>query len=87
VLLDPVDDPDVYPSLNLSISFIWCIALHPPAMQQRERYIPWIRITTWPNQLFQSDTMISTIEHAAFPLLENETTQPLREDCDIRGQS
>lgn len=87
VLLDQLDNPDVYPCLHLSMSFIWCMAFHPPAMQQLERCIPWIRITTWLNQLLQSDSVMSTIDSPAFLGFDNEPTQALWEDSVIRGLS
>jgi hypothetical protein len=87
IFLDQVDDPNMYPSVHLSMSFIWCMTLHPPAMQQLERYIPWTKMTRFLNSLFQFDPVTSIIEQANFPLLDYETPQPLPEDFFMHGQS
>ncbi|KAJ5456067.1 uncharacterized protein N7458_004331 [Penicillium daleae] len=87
VLLHRMNDPNTFPSVHISMSFIWCLALHPSAMQQLERYIPWIEITSYLNSLIHSDTIVSKIEQAAFPLPGDGSIQQLPEDFLIRGQS
>ncbi|OQD73360.1 hypothetical protein PENDEC_c015G02968 [Penicillium decumbens] len=87
VLLDQMSDPNIYPSVHTSLAFIWCLALHPPAMQQLEQMIPWLAITRFLNTLFLPDTIIPKIESASFPLLDDVATQQLSEDFLIRGQA
>lgn len=87
VLLDQMGDPNVYPSIHTSLAFIWCLTLHPPAMQQLEQMIPWPAITQFLNTLFRPDTIVAKIEQASFPLLADGTTQQLPEDFLIRGQA
>jgi hypothetical protein len=86
VLLDQVDNPTVFPSIHISLSFIRCLALHPPAMQQLERYIPWMRITHYLNSLVKPDTVISIFGRSSFPLNDG-SIKHLPEDFLIRGQS
>ncbi|KAJ5461038.1 uncharacterized protein N7458_002590 [Penicillium daleae] len=86
VLLDQVDNPTVFPSIHISLSFVWCLALHPPAMQQLERYIPWMRITHYLNSLVKPDTVISIFGRSSFPLTDG-SIKYLPEDFLIRGQS
>lgn len=80
-------DPNTFPSVHISMSFIWCLALHPSAMQQLERHIPWIKITRYLSSLIHSDIITSKIEQAIFPLLSDGSIQQLPEDFLIRGQS
>jgi hypothetical protein len=86
ILLHQANDPNVFPSIHISLSFIWCLALHPPAMQQLEQYIPWMRITHYLNSLVYPDTIISVIGQSSFPLLSNGSIKHLPEDFLIRGQ-
>jgi hypothetical protein len=87
VLLDQIGDLNIYPSVHTSLAFIWCLALHPPAMQQLEQMIPWLAITRFLNTLFRPDTIVAKIEQQSFPLLDDGTTQQLPEDFLIRGQA
>lgn len=87
VFLHQRHDPKIFPGVHISLSFIWCLALHPSPMQQLESYIPWIEITSYLNSLFGPDIIASKIEQAAFPLLGDRSIQQLPEDFLIRGQS
>ncbi|KAJ5304599.1 uncharacterized protein N7443_004259 [Penicillium atrosanguineum] len=87
VLLDQMGDPNIYPSVHTSLAFIWCLALHPPAMQQLEQMIPWPAIAQFLNTLFRPDTIVAKVEHASFPLFNDGTIQQLPEDFLIHGQA
>ncbi|KAJ6117912.1 DNA/RNA-binding domain E.t1.c1-type [Penicillium sp. IBT 18751x] len=87
VLLDQIGDPNIYPSVHTSLAFIWCLALHPPAMQQLEQMIPWLAIAKFLNTLFCPDTPVAKVEQASFPLFDDGTIQQLPEDFLIRGQA
>ncbi|KAJ5381594.1 DNA/RNA-binding domain E.t1.c1-type [Penicillium cataractarum] len=87
VLLDHLDKPTIYPSAHISLSFIWSLALHPLAMQEVDKFIPWVNITRFLNSLIDSGIDFNKIEDNAFPLDENETLRQLPEDFLIRGQS
>ncbi|KAJ5155658.1 DNA/RNA-binding domain E.t1.c1-type [Penicillium capsulatum] len=86
IFLEQMGDSNVYPSAHTSLAFIWCLALHPLAMQQVERLIPWLGLTKFLNTLFQTDTDFHMIENEAFPLPQYGVTQQLSEDFLIRGQ-
>lgn len=87
IVLEQMGDYNVYPSAHISLAFIWCLALHPPAMQQVEQLIPWLVLTKFLNTLFQIDTDFHMIESEAFPLPQYGVTQQLSEDFLIRGQA
>lgn len=80
IFLEQMGDSAVCPSAHTSLAFIWCLALHPLAMQQVEQLIPWLGLTKFLNRLFQIDTDIFMIENEAFPLPQCGVTQQLFED-------
>ncbi|OKP09745.1 hypothetical protein PENSUB_4868 [Penicillium subrubescens] len=98
VLLDQLGDPSIYPSVHISLSFIWCLALHPLAMQPVDAFIPWVSIGRFLNTLIDAflnalreskidpDSEFNKIEDRNFPL-EDMPTRHLPEDFLIRGQS
>jgi hypothetical protein len=91
VLLDHLDDPIIYPSAHIAFSFIWSLALHPLAMQEVDKFIPWVHIARFLNNLIDSDIDtdidFDKIEEDTFPMDDDETTRQLPEDFLIRGQS
>lgn len=87
ILLEQMGDPNVYPGVHISLAFIWCLALHPPAMQQVERSIPWLGLTKFLNTLFRTDTNFAMVEDEAFPFSNDGAIQQLSEDYMIRGQA
>ncbi|OOQ85751.1 hypothetical protein PEBR_26034 [Penicillium brasilianum] len=90
VLLNYLDDPIIYPSAHIAFSFIWSLALHPLAMQEVDKFIPWVNITRFLNNLIDSDidsVEFDKIEEDTFPMNDDETTRQLPEDFHIRGQS
>ncbi|KAJ5573912.1 DNA/RNA-binding domain E.t1.c1-type [Penicillium hispanicum] len=87
IFLDQMGDPNIYPSIHISLAFVWCLALHPPAMQQLEKMIPWLGISKFLNTLFRPDIVLSKVEGECFPLVDDGTTQQLPEDFLIRGQA
>ena len=80
-------DPNVYPGVHTSLAFIWCLSIHPLAMQQLEKIIPWLRITRFLNTLFRPDIILAKVESQDFPLFEHAPMQQLPEDFLIRGQA
>ena len=87
IFLDQIGDPNVYPGVHVSLAFIWCLALHPPAMQQLETMIPWLGIVNFLNTLFRPDTNLAKVESESFPILDDAARQQLAEDFLIRGQT
>ncbi|KAJ6132339.1 hypothetical protein N7471_007554 [Penicillium samsonianum] len=87
VMLSQLGDPNMYPSVHISMAFVWCLTLNPAAIQRLEPLIPWSLLANYLNTLFRPDTIISKIEDESFPLLNESTTQQLPEDFLIRGQA
>ncbi|KAJ6164560.1 DNA/RNA-binding domain E.t1.c1-type [Penicillium chermesinum] len=55
IFLDQVQDPNSYPGIHVGLAFIWCLALHPTAMQQLEKMIPWAKIAHFLNILLMKE--------------------------------
>ncbi|KAJ5284898.1 hypothetical protein N7524_000204 [Penicillium chrysogenum] len=87
VMLGQIRDPNMYPSVHISMAFVWCLTLNPAAIQRLEPLVPWSLLATYLNTLFHPDTIISKIEDESFPLLDDSATQQLPEDFLIRGQA
>ncbi|KAJ5504617.1 DNA/RNA-binding domain E.t1.c1-type [Penicillium fimorum] len=87
VMLGQVGDRNMYPSVHISIAFVWCLTLNPTAIQRLEPLVPWSLLATYLNTLFDSTINISNIEDESFPILDDLTTQQLPEDFLIRGQA
>lgn len=87
VMLGGIGDPNMYPSVHISIAFVWCLTLNPAAIQRLEPLVPWSLLANYLNTLFRPDTIISKIEDESFPLLDDSTTHQLPEDFLIRGQA
>ncbi|KAJ5932804.1 DNA/RNA-binding domain E.t1.c1-type [Penicillium verrucosum] len=86
VMLGEIGDPNMCPSVHISMAFVWCLTHNPAAIQQLGPLVPWPRLATYLNSLFQPDTIISKVEDEAFPLHES-SIQQLPEDFLIRGQT
>ncbi|OQE12675.1 hypothetical protein PENVUL_c001G01622 [Penicillium vulpinum] len=87
VMLGQLGDQNIYPSVHISMAFVWCLTLNPAAIQRLEPLVPWSLLANYLNTLFRPDTIISKIEDESFPLLEDSTTRQLPEDFLIRGQA
>jgi hypothetical protein len=87
VILGQAGEPNMYPSVHISMAFVWCLTLNPAAIQRLEPLVPWSLLATYLNSLFCPDTNISKIEDESFPLLNDSTTQQLPEDFLIRGEA
>ncbi|CAI7592587.1 unnamed protein product [Penicillium crustosum] len=87
VMLGQIGDPNIYPSVHISMAFVWCLTLNPAAIQRLEPLVPWSRLANYLNTLFRPDTIIAKIEDESFPLLDESSTHQLPEDFLIRGQA
>jgi hypothetical protein len=87
VMLGQAGDPNMYPSVHVSMAFVWCLTLNPAAIQRLEPLVPWTVLAAYLNTLFRPDTIISKIEDESFPLLDDATAKQLPEDFLIRGQA
>ncbi|KAJ5833495.1 DNA/RNA-binding domain E.t1.c1-type [Penicillium riverlandense] len=86
IIISQIGDPNMYPSIHISLAFLWCLSLHPSAMRRYEQLIPWTGISTFLNSLIRPDIDISKIESGSFPHLDDGVTHQLAEDYQIRGQ-
>ncbi|KAJ5107831.1 DNA/RNA-binding domain E.t1.c1-type [Penicillium angulare] len=87
ILLNEPSNEQMYPSIHISLAFIWCIALRPIAMQQFEQVIPWLPIAKFLNTLLSSGIDFSNSQNEEFPVYDNESgSRQLPEDFLIRGQ-
>lgn len=73
VMLGQVGDVNMYPSVHISMAFVWCLMLNLAAIQRLEPLVPWSLLVTYLNSLFDPDTIISKIEDESFPLLDDST--------------
>jgi hypothetical protein len=80
-------DPNMYPSVHVSLAFVWCLTLNPAAIQRLEPLVPWTALAGYLNSLFKFETTIPKIECESFPLSDDTTAQQLPEDFLIRGQA
>ncbi|KAJ5280175.1 DNA/RNA-binding domain E.t1.c1-type [Penicillium angulare] len=87
ILLDQLSNEQIYPSIHISLAFIWCLALRPIAMQQFEEIIPWLPIARFLNMLLSSDTDFLNSQNEEFPVCDDGSgNRQLEEDFLIRGQ-
>ncbi|KAJ5794815.1 DNA/RNA-binding domain E.t1.c1-type [Penicillium paradoxum] len=86
IMLGQVGDPNMYPSVHISMAFISCLTVNPAAIQRLEPLIPWSLLAAYLNTLFRVDDDISKIENESFPLGTKDAVQ-LPEDFLIRGQA
>ncbi|EPS34641.1 hypothetical protein PDE_09605 [Penicillium oxalicum 114-2] len=86
VLLDQELESSMWPSVHVSLAFIWNLALRPLGMQRVESVIPWSKLVRFLNGLTRLKTDFNKIESSRFPLEEGDMRY-LQEDFVIGGQS
>ncbi|KAJ5335696.1 uncharacterized protein N7506_005632 [Penicillium brevicompactum] len=87
VMLDQVDNQHMYPSVHISMAFVWCLTLNPGAIQWLEPLVPWVRLAAYLNGFINLKATIPKFEAENFPLCEDPPTKQLPEDLLIRGQA
>ncbi|CAG8360754.1 unnamed protein product [Penicillium salamii] len=87
VMLDQTGDQNMYPSVHISMAFIWCLTLNPSAIQRVEPLVPWAKVAAYLNGLFEPDIIINKIENEQFPLFDDTPANQLPEDFLIKGQA
>ncbi|CAG8096322.1 unnamed protein product [Penicillium olsonii] len=85
-MLDQGVDEITDPSVHISMAFIWCLTFHPAAMHRVEPLVPWTRLVTYLNGLFQPDHFSNRTESERISKLDDEPVEQLPEDSLIRGQ-
>ncbi|OJJ48290.1 hypothetical protein ASPZODRAFT_150578 [Penicilliopsis zonata CBS 506.65] len=86
ILLDRVGDKNVFPSVHVSLAFIWCLCLNQGSMKYIECLVPWVSIATFLNSMIRPNVDASKIERVEFPRAETGSLQQMPEDFIIRGQ-
>ena len=85
VILGQASEPTMHPTVHASLAFLWCLSLHPAAMQRLEPLVPWLILANYLNTLLQPNIDITKIEAESFPRIDGTPTQQLPEDLLIRG--
>ncbi|CAG8237952.1 unnamed protein product [Penicillium olsonii] len=85
-MLDQGVDEITDPSLHISMAFIWCLTFHPAAMHRVEPLVPWTRLVTYLNGLFQPDHFSNRTEIERISKLDDEPVEQLPEDFLIQGK-
>lgn len=83
-------DANIFPAVNLSLSFIWCSALNCCSkMRYIEDAVPWNRLASFLNSLLGHAKLgkMDFIEREVFPVFNEGAIQQLPEDFIIRGQA
>lgn len=85
VLLDQIGNKNVYPTVHISMAFLWCLALNGrSSMEYIEAFVPWRKIAIFLNTMIRDDVDIQIFEGPHFPTVEERKQLP--EDFFIRGQ-
>ncbi|GIK00290.1 hypothetical protein Aspvir_004312 [Aspergillus viridinutans] len=85
VLLDQIGNKNIYPTVHISLAFLWCLALNGnTSIEYVEAFVPWRKIATFLNTMFRDDADIRIFESPHFPTVEERKQLP--EDFFIRGQ-
>jgi hypothetical protein len=85
VLLDQIGNKNIYPTVHISLAFLWCLALNgKSSIEYVEAFVPWRKIATFLNTMIRDDADIRIFEGPIFPTVEERKQLP--EDFFIRGQ-
>lgn len=85
VVLDQIGDKNVYPTVHVTLAFIWCVSLNGDAMKHIETAVPWTGIASFLNTMIRGDTDVSVIESEQFPV--SDVWKQVPEDFCLRGQA
>ncbi|RJE19040.1 hypothetical protein PHISCL_08623 [Aspergillus sclerotialis] len=86
IALDQIGNKNVYPTIHITLAFIWCLALNGDTIKHVEIFIPWSNLAAFLNTMIRDITNIRVIESKYFPVFEGGRKQ-VPEDFCIRGQS
>ncbi|KAK2061343.1 hypothetical protein LY76DRAFT_508125 [Colletotrichum caudatum] len=78
-------DPNVYPCLHVTLSFLYHVSHFRTAMGYIEEEMPWKLISLMLNSLLKECASVDRIESEDFPRSNDETPRPLPEDFAQRG--
>lgn len=83
--LGQIGDKNVYPTIHVTLAFVWSLALNHDSIRHIELAVPWRSVVAFLNTMIRSDTKTSVIESEAFPASEERKHMP--EDFCLRGQA
>jgi hypothetical protein len=85
VLLDQIGNKNIYPTVHISLAFLWCLVINGKrSIDYIEAFVPWRKVTTFLNTMIRDDTDSRIFEGPHFPTVEERKQLP--EDFLIRGQ-
>lgn len=85
ILLQRVGDKNVWPSVHVSLVFLWSLTIVDTAMSYVEQDVPWVQLCSFLNNLARPEAMTANVLADAFPQASS-VGRPLPEDFVIRGQ-
>jgi hypothetical protein len=99
VLLEHVNNMNLFPAIHISLAFLWCLSFTATGMKSLEAVVPWSRIVAFLNTIIQQsflDRMVQgwldNLDELDFNLIEgpefpvSDETGWIPEDFLIRGQ-
>ncbi|KAL3452870.1 hypothetical protein BJX65DRAFT_156559 [Aspergillus insuetus] len=84
IMLGQIGNKNIFPSLHISLAFLWCLTRTPSGMKHVEVVVPWKQITGFLNTLIRNFTDFALVEASGFPVQTEDKWLP--EDFLIRGQ-
>jgi hypothetical protein len=86
ISLRRLGDKNVYPSVHVTLVFLFSLASVDKEMKHVEQDVPWGEICAFLNSLATPDALTSKVWATEFPRPENAAGRPLPEDFAMRGQ-
>ncbi len=86
ILLRRLGDENVYPSVHVTLVFLFSLASVDEAMKHMEQDVPWGEICAFLNLLARRNALTSKVWATEFPRRENGAGGPLPEDFAMHGQ-
>ncbi|KAL2856260.1 hypothetical protein BJX68DRAFT_205452 [Aspergillus pseudodeflectus] len=84
IMLGQIGNKNIFPSLHISLAFLWCLTRTPSGMKHVEVVVPWKQIAGFLNTLIRNFTDFALVEAPGFPIQNEDKWLP--EDFLIRGQ-
>lgn len=84
VALDQIGNKNVYPTIHVTLAFIWRLAVYRDTIKYIEAFVPWSNTAGFLNTMIRDDTDVSVFKSEHFPISEDRKHVP--EDFCIRGQ-
>lgn len=73
IALDQIGNKNVYPTIHITLAFIWCLARNgSDTIQRVETFVPWCNLAAFLNTMIRDVTNLSVIESEQFPIFEGD---------------